>query len=140
MSKINTGLWVRIQNDEVAAVWDSEPSFQTEAGWREAIEIIPDITPNREHVTDHYFDLTKTPVEIIWNKVTLTLEDRRNNLSGNARAKYQEIVQGEIRKHGDLDSATVYDVAVIDTAKTELETKLAAIAAAQTDEELDLLY
>ena len=140
MSKINTGFWVRIQNDEVTAVWDTVPPFQTEAGWREAIEIIPDIMPNREHVTDHYFDITKSPVEIIWNKVTLSLEDRRNNLIGNAKAKYQEISQGEIKKHADLDANTVYDGAVIDAAKVELEAKLAAIAAAQTDEELDLLY
>ena len=53
MPTTKTGYWIRVKNGEVTDVWDTTPDYQNQAGWREAVEVFPDVTPNqigRAHV------------------------------------------------------------------------------------------
>ena len=41
-----TGYWIRVKNGKVTDVWDYKPSAEklaTEGGWREAVEVLPDL-------------------------------------------------------------------------------------------------
>jgi hypothetical protein len=139
METINTGFWVRISNGAVVAVWDTTPPIATQAGWREAVEVIPDIIPNREYRTDHYFDLAADPVRIVWNKAQLSVDDRKNGLIAEANRAFQEVVTAEMRKETDEYPNTRYDAAVVDAARAVFEARRNAIAAAVTHADVDAL-
>lgn len=139
METINTGFWVRVSNGAVVAVWDTTPPIATQAGWREAVEVIPDIIPNREYRTDHYFDLDSTPARIVWNKAQLSVEDRKNGLIAEANRAFQEVVTAEMRKETDEYPNTRYDAAVVDAARAVFEARRNAIAAAVTHADVDAL-
>ena len=136
---INTGFWVKIEGDKVVQVWDTEPPYQTEPGWKQAIEIKPDVVPNREYITDHYFDITAVPVEIIWNKAELDVESRKSGLVSKANFEFQQIVQAEIRKQTDEFPETQYDAEVVEAARIVFETARNAIVAATTHKAVDAL-
>jgi hypothetical protein len=139
METINTGFWVRVVNGAVVAVWDTPPPIATQSGWREAIEVIPDITPNREYRTDHYFDLDSTPARIVWNKAQMSVDDRKNGLISEANRAFQEVVTAEVRKQTDEYPETQYDAAVVEAARAVFEARRDAIALAVTHEDVDAL-
>ena len=137
-----TGFWVREQSGAVTDCWDVKPNdtkMATEPGWREAVEVKPDVTPNREYITSHTFDLTKTPAEIVWAKTSLTVEDRRGGMLGGAKSKLQQVVQEQLRLEMSSDAAEEFDVTAVTAAKAEIATRVAAINAAVTHEDLDAL-
>ena len=64
---IKTGFWVKVENDVVVQCWDTPPpSDQT--GWRDAVEVTPEVILNREYITTHSFDLTVEPAQIVWSE------------------------------------------------------------------------
>jgi hypothetical protein len=96
MATVKQGYWIRVVNDEVRDCWDYRPGdgkMASEPGWREAVEVIPDVTANREYITTHHFDLTKTPAEIVWSKASLTVEDRRGSLLAQAKEGIRRVIQ-----------------------------------------------
>jgi len=139
MSSVKQGFWVRVQNDKVTQVWDRQPPVDTESGWKEAVEIHPDLVPNREYVTHHTIDANKTPAEIIWHKVELTVDDRKGGLIGAAKGEFQRVVNEETQKQIGNNPAEVYDPVAVEAAKTAMEAKIAAVNAATTHEDLDAL-
>ena len=139
METINTGFWVRVEDDKITAVWDTMPPIHVESGWREAIEVMPDCTLNREYRTDHYFDLSTTPIKIVYNKASLTPEDRKGGLVSAANQAFQQVVQDETRKQTDEFPETQYDAAVVEAARLVFEARRYAISAAVTHEDLDAL-
>ena len=55
-----TGYWIRVKNGKVTDVWDYKPSddkLAAEPGWREAVEIMPDLVANREIITTHQINI-----------------------------------------------------------------------------------
>jgi len=137
-----TGFWIREQNGAVTDCWDVKPNdtkIATEPGWREAVEVKPDLTPNREYITTHSFDLTKTPAEIVWSKTSLTVEDRRGGMLGSAKSSLQQVVQEQLRLEMSADPSEEFDVTAITAAKAAIATRVAAINAAVTHEDLDAL-
>lgn len=134
-----TGFWVRVQDDKVVAVWDTVPPFQSEAGWREAVDVAPELVAGREYITGHHFDLTATPAQIIWNKAELSVDDRKGGLVGQANGEFQQVVQGEIKKQTDEYPDTKYDAAVVEAARVVFEARRDAITAATTHEAVDAL-
>ena len=126
-------LWVKVENSEVVQVWDT-PFPENEAGlWREAIEVRPAIIPNRQGYTAHTFDLTKTPVEIVWGVYDIPVEDRKAGLIANANFSVSQLLQGMAQ-----DPST-FDAAVIEAEKAAVQGKIDAINAATTHDELDAL-
>ena len=137
-----TGFWIREQSGTVTDCWDVKPNdtkIATEPGWREAVEVKPDLTPNREYITTHTFDLTTTPAEIVWAKTSLTVEDRRGGMLGGAKSKLQQVVQEQLRLEMSADPAEEFDPAAVTAVKAEIATRVAAINAAVTHEDLDAL-
>jgi len=139
MSTVKTGYWIRVQDGKVTQVWDTKPPLESEAGWKEAVEIFPDLTPNREYISHHTIDADKTPGEIIWHKVALTVDDRKGGLIGAAKGEFQRVVNEQAQLQLNDNPAEVYDPAAVEAAKTAMEAKIAAVNAAVTHEDLDAL-
>jgi hypothetical protein len=130
-------LFVKIVNNEVIQVWDTQPPAG-EAGWKSAVEVRPAIT-NRQQYTSHSFDLTKDPVEIVWGVRDVTVDERKVGLQEQAKFKFSQIVQAEIRKQTDQYPETQYDADVVDAARVVFETEMGAINSANTHDDLDAL-
>jgi hypothetical protein len=137
-----TGFWIQVKNGEVKQVWDYAPDASRraeEGGWREAVEVKPDLTANREIITTHSFDLDAEPAQIVWAKREVTVDERKGALRSQANAEFQQVVDAEVRKQMDDDPASVYDPDVVAAAQATLNTKLTAIDGATTHEDVDAL-
>lgn len=134
-----TGYWVRISNGQVKDVWDYQPTGAKweEPGWTSAVEIFPDLVEGREVITNHTVDITKDPVEIVWEKRELSIEERKDVLKGQARAAMEVIVKAEMKKETDADPNTVADLDAISSARTTYQQACTAIDALTTHEEVD---
>jgi len=127
-----TQLYVRIQNNEVVQCWDTQPPVN-EDGWKEAIEVRPDIIPHRQGYTAHVFDITKTPVEIVYGTFDITVDERKGGMIANASFAFQQVIQEQAR------DPLKYDPAAVTAAHEAIQPKIDAINAATTHDELDAL-
>lgn len=142
MPTTKTGYWIRVKDGVVTDVWDYAPDptrRATEAGWREAVEVFPDMTPHREILTGHSFDLNATPAQIVWAKRELSVEERRGSMVSLAKSAFQQVVQEQLRLQLSDNQNEQYDPNAVASAKTAMEQKIAALEAASTHEDLDLL-
>ena len=131
-----------MKNGQVTDVWDYRPSddkLAKEAGWREAVEVMPDLVPHREMVTTHHFDIDVTPSQIVWGKRAVEVEERKDGLRAQAKAAFKAVVDAEIAKETDQYPDTQYDAAVVDAARVVFEDRMDAIDAAVTHEDVDAL-
>ena len=118
-------LWVKVSNDAVVQCWDTPPPANEE-GWRDAIEVRPPVTAYREVYGQHYFDLTKTPVEIVWPIEAVLIEDRKADMLAYAKLLSEKGEPGT--SEADFDPVA---------AQALYLTRVAAIEAAQTHDDLD---
>ena len=125
-------LHVRIQNNEVTDVWDTLPPAN-EDGWKDAIEVRPTIIPHRQGYTAHVFDITKTPVEIVYDTFDITVEERKSGMISNASFAFQQVIQEQARDPLKYDPQAVAD------AQAAVAPRVALIEAATTHDELDAL-
>ena len=124
-------LYVQVLNEEVKQVIDTIPADGVgNNGWKEAIEVRPAITAHRQGYTAHTFDLTKTPVEIVWGVYDIPVEDRKAGMKANATFEVQQLLQGGLEN---------LDIEALKTAKDSAAAKPALIDAATTHDELDAL-
>jgi hypothetical protein len=126
----------------VSDVWDYKPSDEklaAEPGWREAVEIMPDLVPNREMVTTHHFDIDAEPAQIVWGKRAIEVEERKNGLRGSAKTAFKAVVDAEVAKETDQYPETQYDQAVVNAARLVFESRMDAISLATTHEDVDAL-
>lgn len=139
MPTVKTGYWIRVENNQVKDVWDSFPTNSKAdlPGWREAVEVFPDITENREAYGAHSFNLDAEPAEIVWSVIDITVDDRKENLRYLAKRAFQLVVQEELNKELDDDPDSTYDQTVVDTAQTTYQNAITAINALTTHEEVD---
>jgi len=137
-----TGYWIRVKNGKVTDVWDYKPSAEklaSESGWREAVEIMPDLVANREIMTTHIINIDVEPAEIVWSKRELEVGERKDGLLAAAKAAFKAVVDAETAKETDQWPETQYDAAVVEAARAAFEARRTAIAAATTHEEVDAL-
>lgn len=118
-------MWVKVSNDVVVQCWDTPPPAGEE-GWRDAIEVRPAVTQYREVYGQHYFDLTKTPVEIVWPVEAVSVEDRKASMLSHAEFLSKKGEPGT--NEADFDPVA---------AQALYLTRVAAIEAAQTHDDLD---
>ena len=118
-------MWVKVSNDAVVQCWDTPPPAGDE-GWRDAIEVRPPVTAYREVYGQHYFDLTKTPVEIVWPVEAVSIEDRKADMLAYAKLLSENGEPGT--SEADFDPVA---------AQALYLTRVAAIEAAQTHDDLD---
>lgn len=138
METINTGYWVRIHGDSVTECWDRQPP-EGQDGWFEAVEVIPELVPNREGITHHTFDISTNPVRIVWNKRDLEVADRKEMLINEAKGKFLKVVQTQMDFQLSQDPAEEFDTDLVVTAKAELLARTAQVEAVTTHEEVDAL-
>jgi len=125
----------------VKQVWDYAPDASrraAESGWREAVEVKPDLVDNREIMTTHSFDLNADPAQIVWGKRELTVDERKGVLRGQANAEFQEVVDAQLQIEMADDDASG-DLEAVSTAKAAKDARIAAINAATTHDEVDAL-
>ena len=137
-----TGYWIRVKNGQVKDVWDYKPSDEklaSEAGWREAVEIMPDLVANREIMTTHQINIDVEPAEIVWSKRELEVDERKDTLRIDAKFVFQRVVQAEVAKETDQYPETQYDAAAVDAARAVFEARMDAIMVATTHEDVDAL-
>jgi len=124
-------LYVRIENGEVKDCWDTPPDGR--AGWKDAIEVKPAITPHRQYYTGHTFDLTKDPVEIVYGVADVTVSDRKEIMKQQAAMAFNRLFREQA-----ADPST-YDPVALQAAKDAVAPKQAAIDACTTHDQLDAL-
>jgi hypothetical protein len=128
-------LFVKVVNNEVTQCWDTQPPAG-EAGWKSAVEVRPSINTTRQQYTEHTFDLSKDPVEIVWGVRDITVDGRKGCMIAQAKATYQQVAQAELVKDTDGEGG---DVTLVQAASAAYKAKVAAINACTTHEELDVL-
>jgi hypothetical protein len=136
-----TGFWIQVKNGEAKQVWDYAPDASrraAESGWREAVEVKPDLVDNREIITTHSFDLDADPAQIVWAKRELTVDERKGALVGQANAEFQEVANEQTQIEVD-DTDASGDLDAVSAAKVVKDARIAAIAAATTHDEVDAL-
>lgn len=133
-------LWIQVVEGQVKEVWDTYPPGEANTwaanGWREAVEVHPDLIPNREMETPHTFDLESVPARIVWGKREITFEERRDSMKSGAIGQFQFFVQRQVQS---LQNGGTYDDAAIAAEKTVMDAKVAALDAASTHEDLDAI-
>jgi hypothetical protein len=137
-----TGYWLRVKNGKVTDVWDYKPSDEklaAEPGWREAVEIMPDLVANREIITTHQINIDVEPAEIVWSKREVEVAERKDGLVAQAKAQFKAVVDAEVAKETDQWPETQYDAAAVEAARAVFEARRIAIAAAITHEDVDAL-
>ena len=73
---------IKVENNVVVQCLSYLPEIH-DGDWREAIEINPNCIPNRQMIGAHTFDLTKSPVEITWEVIDISVEERKQQLQSN---------------------------------------------------------
>ena len=127
-------LFVRIVNNQVTDCWDTPPAEGVgNNGWKNAVEVRPSITPNRQGYTAHTFDLTKDPVEIVYGTFDISVDDRKAGMKQNAAFTFQQVVNQQAR------AGSAYDANAVATALTAMQTRESAIDACTTHDQLDAL-
>lgn len=137
-----TGYWIRVKNGKVTDVWDYKPSddkLAAEPGWREAVEIMPDLVPNREIITTHQINIDVEPAEIVWSKREMQVDERKDALRHLAKLVFKGVVDAEVAKETDQYPETQYDPNVVDAARIIFESRMTAISAATTHADIDAL-
>ena len=125
-------LYIRIENGEVKDVWDTPPSEGVgNNGWRNAVEVKPEIRAGRQGYTAHRFDLNTDPVQIIWDTYEISVDERKAGMKANAGFEFQQVVNQQAR------NPETFDAGAIETARQAMIAKQAAIEAATTHDELD---
>jgi hypothetical protein len=130
--------WVRVENNTVVECLGYNP--QREGDWREAIDVPPVITANRQITDGHWFDLSKTPVEIRWNVKDVSVEDRRQQILQHCISPLLQEVQEEIGKEQNCSNCDPNAGCCTSTVTEKLnavKTKRAEILALSTHEEID---
>ena len=136
-----TGFWIRVQQGHVSDVWDYKPSAEkllAEPGWREAVEVKPNLS-NREILTTHYFDINVNPAQIVWAKRELEVEERKSSLRDKAKSVFKAVVNAEVAKETDQYPETQYDPNVVDAARLVFEARMRDINLAVSHEDVDAL-
>lgn len=135
-----SGYNVRVQNGKVTDCWDT-PAPEGQSGWSAAVEITPDLTPNREILTTHTFDITKNPIEIVWGKRELSVDERKGSLIGQANFEVIRLENQLEMKRNMLEFADQISTleAEIEAAKSTRDARVIQVNAAATHEDVDAL-
>jgi hypothetical protein len=132
--------FVRVVDGEVKDVWDTPPAEGVgHNGWRNAVEIHPTLTPNRQRYDSHRFDLNTDPVQIIWDTCDITVEERKGLMKNKFKQEFRQVIDQQTNLQLSDNPNEQLDVSAIETARQTMLTNEAAVDAATTHDELDTL-
>ena len=136
--------WVKVKDGEVLEVWNEQPTQdELDSGlWREAVEVFPEYISGRETINGHTIDITQDPVQIIYGKLSIGLDNRVSHAKYSAQMSYKEVVTEET-EGVLLDTPVDADMDRITNAKNRLNSILSSLDSVTTHEEfedLDLTF
>jgi len=134
-----TGYNIRVQDGKVTDVWDT-PAPEGQIGWSPAVEITPELTTNREILTTHSIDITKNPIEIVWEKRSLSVAERKDSLISQANFTVT-MLENQLQMATQMNNTDrIAELTTqIEAATPVRNAKVAAVTAATTHEEVDAL-
>lgn len=100
---------IRVENNSVVECMNEDevpPGAMDTGDWRDAVDVEPELIPNRQIRGSHWFDLTKTPVEIRWNVQDLNVDDRKPILLSAIEQKYKGVLTGVVANMTDTVEST----------------------------------
>lgn len=127
---------IRVENDKVVECMNADevPEGALETGdWRDAIDVQPQLVEGKQITDGHWFDLSKTPVEIQWNIKDLSVEERKQILYFRLNEKYKAILKPITENANDVTESTQKFLEVMMNKQTEK----VVIDALQTHAEVD---
>lgn len=133
-----TGYWVKIENGSASQVWDSAPPTG-EAGWVEAVEIKPDMTPHREFLDGFTINLEKRPVEIVYAKKSRSWEERKESLKNKAILEFNAVEKRQKLLEEINDPLNPVDPQELENARRALGERLTSLASVGSHDDLDSL-
>jgi len=132
--------FVRVVNGEIKDVWDTPPVEGVgNNGWRNAVEIRPAITSDRQRYTSHSFDLNTDPVQIVWGIDNITVEERKSSLKNKFEQEFRRVVDQQTNLQLSDNPSEQFDASKMAMAGSKMQAKEAAVDAATTHEDLDAL-
>jgi hypothetical protein len=101
--------------------------------WHDAVEIQPELVVGKQITDGHWFDLTKTPVEILWNVKDLSVEDRKQPLLYAIDQKYKQELTDVVNTADDPAESTQAFL----QALTDKQADKAVVTALTTHQQID---
>ena len=126
---------IRVEDGVVKQCVEELPT-DPQGDWREVVNIPPVLISGRQIVGNHSFDLTKTPAEIIWGIIDISVEDRKQSVYQNYSTISQQIVNGEMFKEFEQIPIN-HDQSVIDAELLKWRALRVEILALETFEEIE---
>lgn len=127
-------LYVQVINDAVKHCWDTKPTEGVgNNGWKEAVEVRPNIVAGRQRYAAHTFDITKDPVEIVYPVIDITVDERKAGMLAEVKAIPKQL------ERSMATGATPFDAEKIAAAEAYIVPKVAAINACTSHDDLEAL-
>jgi hypothetical protein len=127
--------YVRVENDQVVECLDYLPANH-QGDWREAVDVIPSLIPFKQIQGPHSFDISKTPVEIVWSVIELTLDERKQTIFNMTTADLQNQIEKQLNKDLSNPSENI-NFQLVESLVNQIRSKKFEIDAIQTHEEMD---
>jgi hypothetical protein len=127
---------IRVENNEVVECMNVNeiPEGAMDTGdWRDAVEVPPTLVEGRQIRGAHWFDLSKTPVEIRWNVFDLSVSERKNSLISHLKDDTQGTIYQVL---GETEDEVQAAQSIVESLLTRQRIKQ-EIEALQTHEEID---
>lgn len=127
--------YVRVENDQVIECLDYLPE-NAQGDWREAIDIIPSLIAFKQIQGPHTFDISKTPVEIVWSVIDLNLNERKETIINTVTSSLQNELNKQLNKNLSDPNESI-NFQLVESLVNQIRSKKFEIDAIQTHEELD---
>jgi hypothetical protein len=127
--------YVRVENDQVIECLDYLPE-NAQGDWREAIDIIPSLIAFKQIQGPHTFDISKTPVEIVWSVIDLNLNERKETIINTVTSSLQNELNKQLNKNLSDPNQNI-NFQLIESLVNQIRSKKFEIDAIQTHEEMD---
>ena len=133
-------LYVQVVNGQLAQCWDTPPPVPVGTdGWKNAVEIKPDLVPYRQGWNGPFYRLELDPAEIYYTVYDFTVDERKGGLDGQNTQQFNQVVAYETKKETDPDPDSHYDPAVVAEYQLRYQQIRDEIVAATTQDECDTI-
>jgi hypothetical protein len=125
-------LYVQVIDGSVKHCWDNLAGETVGVnGWKNAVEVRPEIDSKRQRYTPHTFDITKDPVEIVYGIEEIAVAERKATMLAEAEFLPRELMSSMAK------GTIAFNAASITAAQEMVAPKVARINACTTHDELD---
>lgn len=133
-------LYVQVVNGQMAQCIDTPPPVPVgQDGWKNAVEVKPDLVQGRQYYEGPFYHCDLDPVEIVWTVHDMTVDEVKGGLYSQNTMQFNQTVAYQAKKETDDDPNSHYDPAVVAAAQTRYQDIDAQIAAATTFDECDTI-